>query len=80
MRLACPNVRQLRTLDLTEAGLVKRVRGTAYSAKLSPQVPNRAATAARAVLNNLIPDVFVFPCSRVPLPPVSLHLRSTSSF
>jgi RNA 3'-terminal phosphate cyclase len=53
-------VRALRPIDWTDAGLVKRVRGVAYSTKVSPQVANRAVHAARAVLNHLLPDVYVF--------------------
>uniref|UniRef100_A0A7S2SWC6 RNA 3'-terminal-phosphate cyclase (ATP) n=1 Tax=Rhizochromulina marina TaxID=1034831 RepID=A0A7S2SWC6_9STRA len=57
---SCPIARTLRTIDLCDAGLVRKVRGTAYSTKLSPQVPNRMVHAARATLNHLLPDVFIF--------------------
>jgi RNA 3'-terminal phosphate cyclase-like protein len=39
------------------AGLVKKIRGVAYSTKVSPQVANRMVHSARSLLNNLIPDV-----------------------
>ena len=56
----CPPVRQLKPVDWTDPGLVSKVRGVAYSTKVSPQVSNRAVFAARGVLNNLLPDVFIF--------------------
>lgn len=56
----CPVVRQLRSVDLLDAGLVKRVRGVAYSTKVSPQVPNRMVSRVRGVLNQLLPDVYVY--------------------
>ena len=31
-----------------------------HSTKVSPQVANRAVHTARGVLNNLLPDVYVF--------------------
>jgi RNA 3'-terminal phosphate cyclase-like protein len=53
----CATVRQLTPIDWTDPGLVKRVRGVAYSTKVSPQVANRTIYASRGVLNNLLPDV-----------------------
>jgi len=53
-------VRELTPCDLVEAGLVKRVRGVAYGAKVSPQILNRLVDSSRAVLNNFLPDVWVY--------------------
>ena len=53
----CPVLRQLRPVDVTDPGLVKRVRGVAYSTKVSPQVPNRVVSSVRGTLNDLLPDV-----------------------
>ena len=39
--------------------MVKRVRGVAFSSKVSPQMVNRVVEAARGILNSFIPDVFV---------------------
>eukprot|EP00793_Prasinoderma_coloniale_P004163 PRCOL_00006339-RA len=57
--LRVPPARALRPLELTEEGLVKRVRGVAYACRVSPQMANRMAGAARGVLNRLLPDVFI---------------------
>ena len=56
----CPVVRRLKPIDWTDPGLVSKVRGVAYSTKVSPQVANRAVFEARGVLNDLLPDVFIF--------------------
>ena len=53
-------VRSVRSVDWTDGGLVKRVRGVAYSTKVSPQVSNRCVHSARGVLNALLPDVYIF--------------------
>ena len=42
------------------AGMVKRVRGVAYSMRVAPAASNRMVDGARGVLNSLLADVFVF--------------------
>lgn len=44
----------------TEPGLVKRIRGVAFTERVSPQAANRMVDAARGVLNPLLPDVYIF--------------------
>mmetsp|Transcript_37436 Transcript_37436/g.48434 ORF Transcript_37436/g.48434 Transcript_37436/m.48434 type:complete len:383 (+) Transcript_37436:16-1164(+) len=56
----CSTVRELIPIDWIDAGLIKRVRGVAYSTKVSPQVANRCIFSSRGILNNLLPDVYVF--------------------
>jgi RNA 3'-terminal phosphate cyclase-like protein len=52
-------VRELRPVALEDMGLIKRVRGVAYSSRVSPTILTRVVDAARGVLNNLLPDVYV---------------------
>ncbi|KAG5179601.1 RNA 3'-terminal phosphate cyclase domain-containing protein [Tribonema minus] len=59
VEFTCPIVRQLTPVDMTDAGLIKRVRGNAACAKVSPQLANRVAESAKGVLNRLLPDVWV---------------------
>ena len=40
--------------------MVKRIRGVAYSMRVSPQASNRLVDGARGVLNALLADVYVF--------------------
>ena len=44
----------------TPPGMVKRIRGVAYSTKVSPQNTNRMVDGARGLLNKLLADVFIF--------------------
>ncbi|CAM9300121.1 unnamed protein product [Choristocarpus tenellus] len=55
----CPIVRELKPIDFIDGGLIKRVRGNAYCAKVSPQIANRVAESSRGLLNRLLPDVWV---------------------
>lgn len=43
----CPIVRELKPIDLTDPGLIKRIRGNAYCTKVSPQIANRVAESSR---------------------------------
>ena len=35
---SCPTMRELDPVDMTEAGVVKRIRGVAYTMRVSPIV------------------------------------------
>ncbi|GIL72254.1 hypothetical protein Vretimale_443 [Volvox reticuliferus] len=58
--LKVPMVKQLGAIKMEDEGMVKRIRGVAYSMKVSPQVTNRMVDGARGVLNALLADVYVF--------------------
>lgn len=60
VRLELSPVRQLQTIDLLDAGKVRRVRGVGFATKVSTQVANRMVDGARRVLNNFLPDVWVY--------------------
>ena len=47
-------------IDWVTEGLVKRVRGVAFTARIPPQMANRLVDGARGVLNNFLPDVYIF--------------------
>ncbi len=40
--------------------MIKRIRGVAYSTRVSPHTSNRMVEHARSVLNAFIPDVYIF--------------------
>lgn len=44
---SCPVVREMKPIHLLDEGYIKRVRGVAYTAKVSPQVGNRMVDGAR---------------------------------
>ncbi|KAF2772131.1 18S rRNA biogenesis protein [Teratosphaeria nubilosa] len=53
-------VRLPKTLHLMNAGRVKRVRGVAYSTGVAGANNARLIEAARSVLNELVPDAYIF--------------------
>jgi RNA 3'-terminal phosphate cyclase-like protein len=60
VRLTCAAVRELQPISVTDEGLVRRVRGVAFACRVSPQLANRLASAAKPLLLTLLPDVHVF--------------------
>ena len=48
-----PVVKQLLPVSLVDEGMVKRIRGVAFSARVSPQCSNRMVDGARSVLNEV---------------------------
>ncbi|XP_067295902.1 RNA 3'-terminal phosphate cyclase-like protein [Pseudorasbora parva] len=57
---SCPIRRSIRPMQLTEPGKIKRIRGTAFSVRVSPQMANRIVDAARSILNKFIPDIYIY--------------------
>jgi len=55
-----PNPKKLRACVSLDMGKIKRIRGTAYSTRVSPQTPGRMVEAARSILNGFLPDVYIF--------------------
>ena len=55
-----PNPKKLRPVQALEKGKIRRIRGVAYSTRVSPQTPGRMVEAARGVLNQFLPDIFIF--------------------
>lgn len=50
VEFSCPIVRELKPIDFTDPGLIKRIRGNAYCTKVSPQIANRVAESSRGEL------------------------------
>ena len=59
VELNFPVVRELKPIHVTDCGLIARVRGVAFCAKVSPTIVARVIEAARGVLNKLLPDVHI---------------------
>ena len=65
-------VRLPKTIHLLNAGRIKRVRGVAYSTGVAGANNARLIEAARGVLNELVPDTYIFSdVSSAPLVPSS---------
>ncbi|XP_045518242.1 probable RNA 3'-terminal phosphate cyclase-like protein [Pieris brassicae] len=55
----CPVRRHLRPLQWSKWGLVKRIRGVVYALRVSPTMANRVVDAAKGVMLNFLPDVYI---------------------
>jgi len=56
----CPIVREISTsIDMTDEGKVKRVRGTVVSCRIPPSSAARVAHSAKGMLLRLLPDVWI---------------------
>lgn len=56
----CPIVKFIPPVELVKEGLVKRVRGVFWSAKMNREFSVRFVESARSVLNKCIEDVWVY--------------------
>ncbi|XP_015779318.1 PREDICTED: RNA 3'-terminal phosphate cyclase-like protein [Acropora digitifera] len=57
---SCPVRRNLRPIQFTDPGKIKRIRGLAYAMRVSPAMCNRVVNAARGVLNQFVSDIFIY--------------------
>ncbi|XP_065107164.1 RNA 3'-terminal phosphate cyclase-like protein [Paramisgurnus dabryanus] len=60
VHFSCPVRKSLKPVQLTEPGKIKRIRGTAVSVRVSPQIANRIVDSARSILNKFIPDIYIY--------------------
>ncbi|XAR51775.1 RNA-3'-phosphate cyclase [Bertholletia excelsa] len=59
--LSIPIVRDnLKAVSWIDEGMVKRIRGVSFSARVSVQFENTMIHAARGIFNHLLPDVHIF--------------------
>lgn len=56
----CPIRKNLRALQFMKPGMVKRIRGTVYAAKVSPALANRTIESAKGVLLKFLPDIYIY--------------------
>ncbi|XP_073835750.1 RNA terminal phosphate cyclase 1 [Musca autumnalis] len=56
----CPVRKTLRSIQFTQQGMVKRIRGTVYACKVSPAMANRTVEAAKGVMLKFLPDVYIY--------------------
>eukprot|EP01118_Nematostelium_gracile_P001486 TRINITY_DN1153_c0_g1_i1.p1 TRINITY_DN1153_c0_g1~~TRINITY_DN1153_c0_g1_i1.p1 ORF type:complete len:372 (-),score=84.18 TRINITY_DN1153_c0_g1_i1:62-1177(-) len=60
VKFFCPSVRELKSIELLDEGKIRRIRGIAYSTRVSPQTGGRMVDAAKSVLNKYMQDVFIY--------------------
>lgn len=56
----CPSRRKLVPVQFLDQGQFKRIRGTAFSMKVSPSFSNRLVDSSKAVLNQFLSDVYIY--------------------
>lgn len=56
----CPVRKNLRAIQCIKPGMVKRIRGTVYALKVSPAMANRTIEAAKGLLLNFLPDIYIY--------------------
>ncbi|KAF0288258.1 RNA 3'-terminal phosphate cyclase-like protein [Amphibalanus amphitrite] len=56
----CPVQRTLRATQWLDPGKIKRIRGVAYAARVSPAMSSRMVDSAKAVLLKFLPDVYIY--------------------
>lgn len=57
---SCPIVKAIKPIEMMDEGKVKRVRGVTFATKVTPQFASRMVDSARGVLNDFLPDVWIF--------------------
>ena len=60
VRFRCPVRKTLRSIQLTNQGKIKRIRGVAWSTGVSPSFPNEIIESAKTLLLKFIPDVYIY--------------------
>ncbi|XP_071723878.1 probable RNA 3'-terminal phosphate cyclase-like protein [Rutidosis leptorrhynchoides] len=60
VQLSLPIVHSLKAVNLTDVGMIGKIRGVTFSTKVSVQFENTMVHAARGIFNNLLPNVFIF--------------------
>ena len=53
-------IRDIPNYNNLDQGKIRRIRGVAYSTRVSPQTPGRIVESARGILNQFLPDIFIF--------------------
>ncbi|XP_028567765.2 RNA 3'-terminal phosphate cyclase-like protein [Podarcis muralis] len=66
---SCPVKKALMPIQYVDPGKIKRIRGVAYSVRVSPQIANRIVDSARSILNKFLPDIYIH----------TDHMKGTSS-
>ncbi|XP_062082478.1 probable RNA 3'-terminal phosphate cyclase-like protein [Humulus lupulus] len=57
--LSIPTVQTLNAVTWTDEGMVKRIRGITFSARVSSQFEHSMIYSARGIFNRLLPDVYI---------------------
>jgi RNA 3'-terminal phosphate cyclase-like protein len=56
----CPIVKGLKPIQLLTPGKIKKVRGVAFTCRVSPAIASRIVEGVKSVLLQYLPDVYIF--------------------
>ncbi|XP_055945008.1 RNA 3'-terminal phosphate cyclase-like protein [Argiope bruennichi] len=56
----CPIVNTIRPVKCLDPGKIKRIRGYAYSVRVSPAMSSRMVDSAKGLLLKFLPDVYIY--------------------
>ncbi|XP_077869430.1 RNA 3'-terminal phosphate cyclase-like protein, partial [Saccoglossus kowalevskii] len=60
VHFTCPVVKKLRPINFTDPGKIKRIRGVSYGMRVSPAMTNRIVEAAKGILLQFLPDIYIY--------------------
>ncbi|CAO1413395.1 unnamed protein product [Diamesa serratosioi] len=55
----CPVKKNLKAIQMSNSGMVKRIRGVVYSCKVSPTFANRTVESSKGVMLKFLPDIYI---------------------
>lgn len=56
----CPIVNSIRPMKCLDSGKIRRVRGYAYSVRVSPAMASRMVDVSKGLLLKFLPDVYIY--------------------
>eukprot|EP01084_Bolivina_argentea_P056409 103245_1 len=60
IRLTVPNINNLKTINMLDGGMIKKIRGLCYTIAMAPTIANRVRTSCNEIMYNYISDVWIF--------------------
>lgn len=57
---SCPVINNIRPIDFVDSGKIKRIRGVAYSCRVSPAMASRMVDISKGILLQFLPDVYIY--------------------
>lgn len=56
----CPVINTIRPLKYLDPGKIRRIRGYAYSVRVSPAMASRMVDKSKGLLLKFLPDVYIY--------------------
>ena len=59
VEFSCSICKEIAPIRIAGNGLIKRIRGVAFSSRMSPKILSRTAESARRILNEFLTDIYI---------------------